>query len=202
MGGRSSGGARGGMLPGDAHFRGTISDVEPLKNIKDPQVYKAVKEAISRYHAVLGVQQKNVKLATLPDGVGGAHITRNGQSDAVYLNKKLFKGSKAAVEGYAKSAYKDGWLTSTNKPVAHIPTHELAHATWNQHMTGAKHVAAGKSISKVYNAWKADTKKSGYGKYAATNVSEFFSEVTTKAVHGKSDKYTKAIKGIIKKHNL
>ena len=45
-------------------------------------------------------------------------------------------------------------------------------------------------------------KKSGYGKYAETNVSEFWAETVTKAVHGKSDKYTKKVKEICKKYKL
>lgn len=45
-------------------------------------------------------------------------------------------------------------------------------------------------------------KKSGYGKYAETNVSEFWAETVTKAIHGKSDKYTKKVKEICKKYKL
>ena len=206
MGGRSGGGSRGGLgglKPGDANFKGKITGVESLKNIQDPQVYKAVKEAIARYHSVLGVQQKNVKLADLPEGVGGVHVTKDGKSDAVYLNKSMFKtGSKSSIEKSMKNAYGEGWLTKTNKAVAHVPTHELAHATWNAHLKGAKYQAAGKAINKVYSNWLKDSKKSGYGKYAKTNVSEFFSEGVTKAVHGSSDKYTTALKGIIKKYKL
>lgn len=47
-----------------------------------------------------------------------------------------------------------------------------------------------------------DKSKQGYGKYAKTNVNEFWAEVCTKAVHGKADKYTKAAKDIIKKYKL
>ena len=65
--GRNSGGvgARGGLQPGDATYKGSIKNVESLIKIKDPQVYKAVGEAISRYHSVLGVRQRKVKLADL-----------------------------------------------------------------------------------------------------------------------------------------
>lgn len=56
--GRNSGGvgARGGLQPGDSSYKGKIKNVESLIKIKDPQVYKAVGEAISRYHSVLGVR--------------------------------------------------------------------------------------------------------------------------------------------------
>ena len=53
-----------------------------------------------------------------------------------------------------------------------------------------------------YKKWGNDKSKQGYGKYAKTNVNEFWAEVCTKAVHGKADKYTKAAKDIIKKYKL
>ncbi len=61
--GRNSSGTRGGLQPGDATYKGSVGKPEPLVNMKDPALYKATKEAISRYHSVLGVRQKNVKLA-------------------------------------------------------------------------------------------------------------------------------------------
>ena len=171
--GRNSSGTRGGLQPGDATFKGKVSNVEPLVNMKDPAVYKATKEAISRYHAVLGVRQRSVKLADLPAGTYGVHVTANGKSDGVYLNKAHFNQSRSAIEASHRKGYASGWSTKTNKPIAHTVTHELAHATWNQHMTGAKQKAAGKEINKLYTQWRKDKKKSGYGKYAATNVREF-----------------------------
>ena len=63
--GRNSSGTRGGLQPGDATYKGSVGKPEPLVNMKDPALYKATKEAISRYHSVLGVRQKNVKLAEL-----------------------------------------------------------------------------------------------------------------------------------------
>ena len=59
--GRNSSGTRGGLQPGDATYKGSVGKPEPLVNMKDPALYKATKEAISRYHSVLGVRQKNVK---------------------------------------------------------------------------------------------------------------------------------------------
>lgn len=56
--GRNSSGIRGGLQPGDATYKGSVGKPEPLVNMKDPALYKATKEAISRYHAVLGVRQK------------------------------------------------------------------------------------------------------------------------------------------------
>ena len=135
-------------------------------------------------------------------GVSGVHITENGVSKQVILSKSVFNGTKKSIEKIVSGAYNRGHLTKTNKPAAHVVTHELAHATWNEHLNSKKAISAGKQINKLYNKWDADSKKSGYGSYAALNVSEFFAETTTKAIHGKSDKYTKNIKSIIKKYNL
>ena len=206
--GRNSGGSpnrQGGLKPGDADFKGKVGKLESLSTIKDPQVYKEVFSAISRFHSVLGVRQRNVKVATLPAGVGGVHVTSGGKSEVVALSKQVFNGkgsTKKTVEGWAKSGYKSGHLTETNKPVAHIVTHELAHATWNAHLTGAAHIAAGKEITKMYNSWLKDKGRKGYGKYASSNVSEIWAEVCTNAVHGRADKYTKRAKSIVKKYGL
>lgn len=182
--GRNSSGTRGGLQPGDATYKGSVGKPEPLVNMKDPALYKATKEAISRYHSVLGVRQKNVKLAELSAGTYGVHVTANGKSEGVYLNKKHFMQTKKAVEASHKRGYASGWSTKTNKAVAHTVTHELAHATWNANMTGANQKAAGKEVNKLFKSWKKDNKKSGYGKYAETNVSEFWAETVTKAIHG------------------
>jgi hypothetical protein len=126
----------GGFKAGDANYKGKVGKLESLSSIKDPQVYKSVKESISRYHSVLGVRQKDVKIATLGAGVGGVHITQGGSSKQVVLSKEVFNGkdsNKRTVESWAKSGYNSGFLTKTNKPISHIVTHELSHATWNQH---------------------------------------------------------------------
>ncbi len=41
-------------------------------------MYKATKQANSRYYAVMGVRQKNVKLADLGGSAYGVHVTRGG----------------------------------------------------------------------------------------------------------------------------
>lgn len=195
----------GGLPDGDSNYKGKIGKLESLVSIKNPAVYKSVKEGISRFHSVLGVRQKDIKIATMEAGVGGVHISQGGVSKQVVLNKQVFNGKNTttqSVASWAERGYKSGHLTKTNKPVAHIVTHELAHATWNAHLSSPNAKAAGKSVNTLFNKWKADGKKSGYGSYAKTNVNEFWAEVCTKAVHGKSDKYTTAAKGIIKKYQL
>ena len=202
--GRQASGVRGGLQPGDSNKKSTdIKNIEPLINIKDPQVYKSVKEAINRYHSVLGVRQREIKLADLSKETLGVHVTKNGNSAGVYINKDLFKnGNKQEIITKQTRGYKSGWATLTNKPIAHTVTHELGHATWNEHLTSAKHKAAGKEINKLYNTWKKDKTKTGYGKYASHNVSEFWAETVTKAVHGTADKYTREVKRIVKKYKL
>lgn len=84
----------------------------------------------------------------------------------------------------------------------HTITHELAHATWNASMSSTKAKAAGKEITSLYKKWLKDEKKKGYGSYGKTNVSEFFAEGVTKAIHGNADKYTKKLKNIVGKYQL
>lgn len=200
--GRNSNGIRSGREGrGDSTYSGRIGSPESLKNIQDRQLYRATMSAISRYHAVLGVRQKQVQLATL-SGALGVHVTENGQSAGVYLNKKLYKtGTTATVASVKKQAYESGFSTRTNKPVAHTITHELAHATWNSNLTSRNALRASREINTLYNRFMRE-RPAGYGRYARTNVNEFFAEVATRAVHGTSDTYTDAIKRIVKRHNL
>lgn len=192
----------GGHTTTDANYKGEIKNVKSLVTIKHPDVYKEVKSAISRFHAVMGVRQREVKLATL-SGAVGVHVTgMDGKSQGIYLNSKIFNGTKASIIAQKKSGYASGFLTRTNKPIQHTVTHELAHATWNNRLSSPNAKAAGKEVGALYNKWLRDTKKKGYGSYAKSNVNEFFAETTTKAIHGNSDKYTKKVKGIIRKYKL
>lgn len=202
--GRNSSGVRGGLQPGDSGANIKITGVEPLKNIKDPQVYKETTAAISRYHSVMGVRERNVKLADLPPNTGGVQTTniKTGESTGIYLNKKMLNGTKSSLERIVRRGYDSGWLTRTNKPVAQFVTHELAHATWNSDLKGTKYKEAQKEIYKLSAKWIADKRKKGYGKYAHSNLDEFWAEVVTKAVHGTPDKYTQAAKRIAKKYKL
>ena len=204
MGGRPSAGP-GGLGGRDTSYKGKIENVESLVHMKDPAMYKATKEAIARYAAVIGtVSEQNIKLADMSKSVYGVQMTdvATGKSTGIYLNKKYYNKTAAQVKAIKQGDYKSGWATKTNKPLAHTVTHELAHATWNTTMKGANHIEAGKTIKKVYSAWQKSSKKTGYGKYASSNVNEWWAETVTKAVHGKSDRYTKSVKGIIKKYKL
>ena len=200
--GRNSSGNRGGLQPGDSNYKGKITGVESLVHMKDPQMYKETKAAIARFHSVLGVREKNIKLAELSAGTLGVQASQGGKSVGIFLNKSYFNQGKQAVLQQTKKGYASGWHTKTNKPLAHTVTHELGHATWNSSLGGANHKAAGKEIGSLYKTWMKDKKKTGYGDYAKTNVDEFWAEAVTKAVHGKPDKYTKKVKSISKKYDL
>lgn len=157
--------------------------------------------AISRYHSVLGVRQRSVQLATIRGAIG-VHMTENGKSAGVFLNKSIYKtGTTATVANAKRAAYESGFSTRTNKPVAHTITHELAHATWNSHLTAPNAEAAAREIRPLYNRFMRE-RPAGYGTYSRTNVNEFFAEVATRAVHGTADSYTNAIKSIVKRYNL
>ena len=54
-------GSNGGLPNGDSNYKGTVGKLEPLASIKNPKVYKTVKESISRFHSVLGVRQKDIR---------------------------------------------------------------------------------------------------------------------------------------------
>lgn len=195
----------GGLKVGDEQFKGKVGRPQSLSTIENKKVYDEVMSAISRTHSVLGITQKKVKLADLPDGYGGVHVTRDGVSEGVYLSKSIFQPKDAttqSVASWSKRGYESGHLTETNKPVAHIVAHEMSHSIWNEHLTAPKYQTAGKDIKQLYKEWTRDKKKQGYGKYASTNVSEFFAEVATKAVHGKRDRYTDKLKDIIRRHQL
>ena len=197
MGGRAGGGAgKSGGLRGDTNYKGEIKNVESLIHIKDPAMYKAVKEAVSNFAAKLGVPERNVKLADLEGSVMGI-----GSKGFVYLNKAYFNQSASQMKGTMARNYSTGHLTPTNKPLAHVVTHEMAHAAWSSDLTGAKYKAAGKEITELYKAWSKSSRK-GYGRYASSNVDEFWAEVSTKAAHGKADRWTKVAKGIYKKYKL
>lgn len=204
--GKSSGSERKGGFSGgdDAVGRSvSIKNVRGLATIKDGAVYKEMKEGISRYHSVMGVRQKNVKIADLPERYNGVHQTLNGESEGVYLNSKVFDNlTKSGIRERVQKAYDSGWSTRTNKPIQHTITHELAHATWNSHLKSPNARAARADISKLQKEWFKDRSKKSYGEYATTNINEFWAEVTAKAVHGTPDKYTRAAKAIVKKYKL
>lgn len=180
-----------------------IKNPRDLATIKDNAVYREMKRGISRYHAVLGVRERSVKIADLPMGVNGALANAGGANQSIYLNSSVYdKLSRSAIEKRVRLSYDSGWSARTNKPIQHTITHELAHATWNSEMKSANAKAAGKEISKLGRQWLNDSSKKGYGRYGESSVDEFWAEVVAKAVHGTPDKYTRKAKAIAKKYKL
>lgn len=193
MGGRSGG---GGGMGRDTTYKGKILNVESLVHMKDPRMYKATKEAISNFAAKLGVPERNIKLADLSGTVMGI-----GTKGEVYLNKKYFNKSAKEFAKTMESNYKGGHLTKTNKPLTHVVNHELAHAAWQSSHSSPKAIAAGADIQKIYKSWIKSGGK-GYGRYAKSNVDEFWAEASTKAAHGNADRWSKAVKAVYKKYQL
>ena len=196
MGGRSGGGVVSGSIERDTTYKGQIKNVESLIHMKDPAMYKVTKEAISNFAAKLGIPERNVKLADLTGDVMAI-----GSKGNVFLNKKYFNLTKQQFSATMAENYNVGHLTKTNKPLAHVVTHELAHASWTSDLKVPKFVAAEGDIKSLYKSWSKSSRK-GYGTYAASNIDEFWAEVSTKAAHGEADKWTKKAKAIYKEYNL
>lgn len=177
-----------------------------LSTLSDRSVEKEIFRGISRFEAVLGVRQRSVRLADLSgmNMLGVTYInSMTGSSTGILLNEKFFDRKKKDVVADIKTGqYDRGYKNRTNAPLQHTITHELAHATWNAGMKRSAAIAAGMEITALYNKWLKDTKKKGYGTYGRTDVSEFYAEGITKAIHGNADKYTRKLIHITKKYGL
>lgn len=211
--GRNSGGAwsKVGQTPvaidvngkkmSPAEKKRMIESAESLSSLKHREVTLQLQKGISRYEAVMGVRERNIKVATMSGAFGATLVGADG-SKGIYLNKRFFNRHRNEVESEYRKQYDTGYKNKTNKPIQHTITHELAHATWNTSYSKPKYQAAGKEIKSLYRAWSRDKKKKGYGTYATKNVNEFWAEVVTKGIHGNSDKYTKKAISIAKKYKL
>lgn len=182
-----------------------INNSKSLDAIKDRAVVKELNRAISRYHAVLGVKERSIRIADL-EGMGALGVTwigKDGKSAGILLNEKFFDRKKNdVIKDVKEKHYDTGFKSRTNAPLQHTMTHELAHATWNASMNDKNSRAAGIEIKALYKKFKKDKRKQGHGRYGLKNVSEFWAETVTKAIHGNADKYTKEIKKIAKKYKL
>lgn len=163
---------------------------------------KQINRAISRYEAVMGVRERHVRIADISGAYGVTYIGPNG-SQGIYLSRRHFDTSKRKFEAaYKASNYANGFKNVTNRAAQHTVTHELAHATWTSSYTSPKHKTAGKEIQHLYRQWSKDKRKKGYGSYGKTSVDEFWAEVITKGIHGKSDKYTRRAISIARRFKL
>ena len=187
-----------------AAIKGKATRISDMKN-RDMQ--KEIQQAISRYEAVMGVRERNIKLADLNGAYGVTYINGDG-SQGIYLNRKSFDVPKKEFEQkYASSNYarRNGFKNMTRKPAQHTVTHELAHATWTSNYTSDKAKAAGKEIRELYRTFvkdKSSSRMKGYGSYGKSDVDEFWAEVITKGIHGDNDRYTRKAFAIAKRYNL
>ena len=180
-----------------------VKNLRSLNSVRDPMVYDELKKAISRYHAIFGVRQREIKIGDIIGvSANGVHFNKEGESYLIVLNRERFNLDKKEIENLVHKAYESGWSTRTKKPVQHTIKHELAHATWNSGLSGKNKVAAREEIRKLYNNWSKDTRKKGYGELAKENINEFWVETVTKALHGNQDKYTRKVRYIARKYKL
>jgi hypothetical protein len=183
------------------NYQGSINNIGSLKEMQNRDLQRQVQQGISKFESRLGVRS-DVRLADLSGSVGVARTNLTTGKTEVFLNRKHFEvATPKDVKAYKKRAYDSGFLTKTNKPTQHTVVHELSHALWNSHRRDEKSVKAGKDIAKVHKAFMRDN-SSKYGSYSKTNINEFFAEVMTKGVLGKSDKYTNALFKIAKQNKL
>ena len=179
-----------------------LSSAESLDNLKHREVVRQLNRGISRYEKVMGVRERTIKIADINGAYGVTYIGSDG-SHGIYLSKSNFNQHRNKIESnYRKSNYETGFKNITNRPIQHTITHELAHATWTSSYSSPKHKAAGMEITDLYRRWNNNKKKKGYGDYGKSNVDEFWAEVITKGIHGKSDKYTKSAINIARKYKL
>lgn len=183
------------------------SNATSIKDMQNRDMQKEIQQAISRFHAVMGVRERVIMLAPMDGAYGATYVGADG-SHGIYLNSKYFDVPKKEFEQrYAGDNYarRHGFKNTTRKPAQHTVTHELAHATWTSNYTSAKHKAAGKEIKSLYNEFmndKSSSRKKNYGAYGTTNADEFWAEIITKAVHGDNDRYTRRALRIAKKYQL
>ena len=191
-----------GKVIGSAAAAQIIDNAESISKLPDREVVKQLQRGISRYEKVMGLRERTIMIAPI-DGAYGVTFLSSDGSQGIYLSKQAFSGKRHDVEGrYRRENYDTGFKNLTNRPIQHTITHELAHATWTSSYTGARQVAAGKEIRDLYHHWSRDKGKSGYGRYGASNVDEFWAEVVTKAIHGNPDRYTRRAVAIAKKYKL
>lgn len=207
---KTTGGIRaaksGRGLVGETSRSIQIGQRYPLSDIGNPDVSREINQAISKFHGKLGIKTREVRLADLEPGVlGVAGSTAIGPTE-VLLQYNFFQNNERDIRRSIRHSYVKGHTTTTNQPLQHVIVHELSHTVWTNHFQARKHLVAGREIRTLYSQWRRD-KKGGfgskkYGSYAGTNINEFVAETLTKGVIGKSDKYTRKLIGIIKKHEL
>ena len=84
---------------------------ESIDNLEHREVVKQLNRAISRYEKVMGVREKNIKVAEMSGAYGATFIGSDG-SHGIYLNKSIFNKHRNAIESsYRKHNYETGLRT-------------------------------------------------------------------------------------------
>lgn len=195
-GGVRTPGVKGGVEGKDTNYKGKISQLGGIRDIADPVARKAVQSAVSQYTRLYGLPTREVKTAILSGNVYG--IGGQGQ---VVLNRQFYNNSERLLR-YKREGYASGWSVPTTSPLKHTVIHELAHASWQSGRAGAnKKLTAG--IQALYQRYKAEVRsgKNPIGKYATSNIDEFWAEGITQATIGKKKTYYSIrLKKLLKKY--
>lgn len=184
---------------------GALENSRSISSIADRATVKELQRGISRFEAKIGIKERSVRVGNLDkmNALGVTYVARDGKSMGILLNQRFFDRKKSTIENdVVQNHYNTGFKNRTNAPLQHTITHELSHAVWNAGMRSKSALGAKKEISALYGKWVKDKKKKGYGEYAKTNLSEFYAEGMTKAIHGNADKYTRKLVHITKKYGL
>ena len=186
--------------------RGAISDIQ------DSKVRREVQQAIGRFQSQYGLPTRDIGITDLNGAYGVAFVSGPNQGQ-VLLDRKLFSNHAKLIKA-KRAEYKTGFKVTTNAPVKHTVTHELAHIKWNDAKVGSKYQKAGEEIKALYKQFRAQVagnirrnrtarKQSPIGMYATTNINEFYAEALTGSIIGvRQNKYTRAIRRITLKYGL
>jgi hypothetical protein len=195
-GGTRNPGVSGGTEGKDTNYRGKISKIGGISDITDDRSRLAVQRAVSQYQAQYGLPTREVKTAILDAGVYGI-----GGKDRVVLNRQFYNDS-AKLIALKKKGYASGWSVKTTSPLKHTVIHELAHASWQSERAGANpKLSAG--VRALYKRYQADVRagRNPIGKYASSNIDEFWAEGITQATIGtKQSYYSVRLKKLLKKY--
>lgn len=118
-GGNNTGAGPGDLGEGDSGYRGSITNVQSLVHMKDKQLYKETKQAISRYHAVMGVRERNVKLADMDKSVMGVQASVGGQSAPFISTRNI---TTKALESLKKTFKSNTKADGRRKQIGQPPT--------------------------------------------------------------------------------
>lgn len=197
-GGTRNPGPRGGVEGSNDRnttYKGKIKALGGIRDITDPVSRRAVQDAVRQYSKTYGLPTREVKTAILSGAIG---IGGDGQ---ITLNRQYYNNSKRLIK-LKKEAYKSGWAVPTNSPLRHTVIHELAHASWQSSRVRANpKLSAG--IRALYRRYRAEVRagRNPIGKYASSNIDEFWAEGITQATIGKKQSYySTRLKKLLKKY--